>query len=145
MSRDEIELKFHPSMLIFMYNLTGWIVTYECHTATNHNIQDQETTHDKKLTELLDMADTMNKTTTSNEGSWDLPIDLSDASKQPTTTPVLTGGKSLKSRRRATTKQVTEKILFSDLEKLHRTDEKVSEKISYNPELSDIRGKPLSH
>ena len=91
------------------------------------------------------MADTMNKTTTSNEGSWDLPIDLSDASKKPTTTPVSTGGISSKSRRRATTKQVTKKILFSDLEELHRTNEKVSELISYDPELSDIRGKLLSH
>ena len=87
----------------------------------------------------------MNKITTSNEGSWDLPTDMSDASKQPTTTPVSTGGKSSKSRRRATTKQVTEKILFSDLEELHRTNEKVSELISYNPKLSDIRGKLLTH
>jgi len=91
------------------------------------------------------MADKMNITTESNEGSKDPPIGLSDASKQPTTTPVSTGGKSSKSRRRATTKQVTEKILFSDLEELHRTNEKVSELISYNPELSDVRGKLLSH
>jgi uncharacterized protein YfiM (DUF2279 family) len=91
------------------------------------------------------MADTMSKNTTSNEGSSDLPIDMFNASKQLTTTAVSTGEKSSKSRRRATTKQVTEKILFSDLEELHRTNEKVSELISYNPELSDIRGKLLSH
>ena len=91
------------------------------------------------------MADTMSKKTTSNEGSLDLPIDMLNASKQLTTTPILKGEKSSKSRRRETTKQVTKKILFSDLEELHRTNEKVSELISYNPELSDIRGKLLSH
>ena len=91
------------------------------------------------------MADRMNRIKTSHEGSLDLPIDMSNASKQPTTTPVSTGGKSSKSRRRATTKQVTKKILFSDLEELHRTNEKVSELIFYNPELSDIRGKLPSH
>ena len=97
-------------------------------------MQDQETTHDKKLTGLLDMADPMNKTTTSNEGSWDLPIDFYDASKQPITTPVSKGGKSSKSQRHATTKQMTEKILFSDLEELHQTNEKLSELIFLQPQ-----------
>ena len=91
------------------------------------------------------MADKLNKSAEFIGSSKDPPIGLSDASKQPTTTPVSTGGKSSKSRRRATTKHVTEKILFSDLEELYQTNEKVSELISYNPELSDIRGKPLSH
>ena len=41
MNCDEIELKFHPSMLIFMYNLT--VVDGQLrmsHDATNHNVPD---------------------------------------------------------------------------------------------------------
>ena len=43
MNCDEIELKFHPSMLIFMYNLT--VVDGQLrmsHGATNHNVPDDQ-------------------------------------------------------------------------------------------------------
>ena len=115
--------------------------------ADEKKTQHQEATHDENLTELVDTTDKQNKKAESIQGSKDSPFGLSDVSQQPTTTPVSSGGKPTKSRQRAqpTADRVTKKVLFTDLEKLHQSDEKDSELISYNPELSDIRGKPLSH
>ena len=45
-------------------------------------------THDKSMTELLDMANEMNKRPESNEGSKDIPSGLYDGSQQAAATPV---------------------------------------------------------
>lgn len=63
----------------------------------------------------------------------------------PTTTPVSTAEKQKKGRQRTQPDQVTDKVLYSDLFKENDTDEKMSALIPYDPNLSDIKGTPLSH
>ena len=69
----------------------------------------------------------------------------SEASQEPTTTPVSKAGKQKKRRQRTQPEQVTDEVLYSDLYKENDTDEKMSALVPYDPNLSDIKGTPLSH